>query len=304
MKHPLIKPLLNVLLIIFGNLLFAIAVNAVIIPNQLGEGGITGLTLYFLYAFGWNNAIASFIINTCLLIIGWRFLDGKTIIYTLLSILAMTIFLQYVHIGEFVPENTLVAPAVSGVIIGLAIGIVIHGNGTTAGTDIIALILNKYLGISVSKAFLIIDFLIIIPLTSEIGLEKGVMTVGTLLVASKTLSFILDGFNPRKAVTIISDSHQEIAKQLSEVLDRGITVLNGYGYYTKLDKHILYIVINQRQLLTLQKIVHRIDPKAFVTVTDINQVVGEGFTYFIDPKVDNVLDSLAHHSDIESQILE
>lgn len=296
MKRKHIKTLLNILLVLLGNFIFAIAINSVIIPNQLGEGGITGLTLFFLYVFGWNNAITSFIINTCLLVIGWRFLDKKTIIYTILSIVALSVFLQYVHLGEFVPENTLIAPIISGVMVGAAIGIVIHGNGTTAGTDIIVMILNKYLGISISKGFLMIDLMIIIPLTTVIGLEKGVMTLGTLFVASRTLSYILDGQNPKKAVTIISQSHQEIATKLSDVLERGITVLNGYGFYTKMDKHILYIVISQRQLLTLQKIVHSIDPKAFITVTDINQVVGEGFTFFIDPDVDNALDAQEHNN--------
>ncbi|MBR7928305.1 YitT family protein [Aerococcaceae bacterium zg-ZUI334] len=287
MNKKLRDIIFSILLVLLGNLIFAIAINAVVIPNHLGEGGITGFSLFCLYVFGWNNAIVSFVANVILLIIGWTYLEKRTIIYTLLSIVAMSLFLQYVNIGTFVPENTLVAPLVAGFLIGLGIGIVILGNGTTAGTDIIALIMNKYLGISVSRAFLILDILILIPLTFVIGLEKGVLTIGTLLVASQTLSFILEGFNPRKAVTIISNKHEEIATRLTKILDRGVTIMNGYGFYTKHEKHIIYIVINQRQLLTLQKIIHEIDPKAFVTVADIHQVTGEGFTYFIDTEAEN-----------------
>lgn len=287
MDKNLQKILMNIILVLLGNFIFAITINSVVIPNHLGEGGITGFSLFFLYVFGWNNAIVSFIANAIILIIGWKYLDPKTIYYTLLAIVSLSLFLQYVKLGEFVPENTIVAPLLSGFLIGLSIGIVIHGNGTTAGTDILALVMNKYLGISVAKALLILDIMILIPLIFVIGLEKGVMTIITMLVTSQTLSFILEGYNPRKAVTIVSEKHQEIAEKITDVLERGITVLNGYGFYTKRDKHVLYIVINQRQLLTLQKIVNTIDPKAFVTVTDIHQVVGEGFTFFIDTDTDN-----------------
>lgn len=282
MKNKNMQLIINLLLILIGNLIFAIAINAVVIPNHLGEGGVTGITLFLLYVFGWNNAVASFLINAVLMVIGWKYLDPKTIIYTLLSILSMSLFLQFVHIGTFIPENSLIAPAVAGALIGIAIGIVIRGNGTTGGTDIVALILNKFFGISIARAFLILDILILIPLTFVIGLEKGVMTVGTIIIASKVINYVLEGYNPRKAVTIVSDHHEVIAKQLLEVLDRGITVMNGYGFYTKKEKHVLYIVVNQRQLLPLQKIVHSLDPKAFITVADIHQVVGEGFTYFLD----------------------
>lgn len=287
MKKKHLQIIYNVLLVLLGNFIFAVAINSITIPNQLGEGGITGFSLFTLYVFGWNNATVSLIVNIFLLIIGWKFLDRKTILYTILAIFSLSFFLNFVHIGEFVPENTIIAPVASGFLIGVAIGIVIHGNGTTAGTDIIALIMNKYLGISIPKSFLILDVLIIIPLTFVIGLEKGVLTIFTLYVTSKVMTFILEGYNPRKAVTIVSQQHQEIAQKISEVLDRGITVLNGYGFYTKMDKHVLYVVISQRQLLTLQKIVHSIDPKAFVTVTDIHQVVGEGFTFFIDTEATN-----------------
>ncbi|MGX7078112.1 YitT family protein [Globicatella sanguinis] len=286
MKKDHIRILVNIFLVLLGNFIFSIAINSVIIPNELGEGGITGFSLFFLYVFNWNNAIVSFVVNTILLIIGWKFLDKKTIFYTILAIASLSIFLQYIHLGAFIPENTIVAPLVAGFLIGLSVGIVIHGNGTTAGTDILALMMKKYLGISVARGLLILDIMIITPLTFVIGLEKGVMTVITLLITSQVLSFILEGFNPRKAVTIVSNEHQAIAQKITDTLDRGITVLNGYGFYTQLEKHVLYIVISERQLLALQKIVHEIDPKAFVTVTDIHQVVGEGFTFFIEPEND------------------
>lgn len=282
MKKDYLKIGVNIMLVIIGNILFAVAINSIVIPNELGEGGITGFSLFFYYVLGWNNAVVSFVANAILLILGWRYLDAKTILYTILAIVTLSLSLQYVHLGEFVPENTVIAPLVAGFVIGVSIGIVIHGNGTTAGTDILALMMKKYLGISVAKGLLILDILIITPLTFVIGLERGVMTIITLVVTSQVLSFMLEGYNPRKAVTIISNHHEEIAQKITQILERGITVLNGYGFYTGLDKHVLYIVINERQLLTLQKIIHEIDPKAFVTVTDIHQVVGEGFTFFID----------------------
>lgn len=268
-------------MVIIGTFLYALTVNAVVIPNTLGEGGATGMTLMIFYWLGWNPAIVSFVLNAILLVIGWRHLEKRQIMYTIVSMVVMSVALEYTTGFSFVSDNTVVAAVAGGVLSGLAIGIVSLGGGTTGGTEIIAWILKKYLGIGVSVGLLLIDFLVVVPLTIQIGLEKAMLTLIMLYVMSKVLNFIIEGFNPKKSITIISKQHEAIAAAIQEKVDRGITILDGKGYYSREAHQILYIVINRHQLINVQNIIYELDPKAFVIITDVQQVIGEGFTFYL-----------------------
>lgn len=272
---------ISILMVIIGTFLYAFTVNAVIIPNTLGEGGATGMTLMIFYWLGWNPAIVSFVLNAILLVIGWRHLEKRQIIYTIVSMVVMSVALEYTTDFSFVTDNTVVAAVAGGVLSGLAIGIVSLGGGTTGGTEIIAWIMKKYLGIGVSVGLLLVDFLVVVPLTIQIGLEKAMLTLIMLYVMSKVLNFIIEGFNPKKSITIISKQHEAIAMSIQEKIDRGITILDGKGYYSREAHQILYIVINRHQLINVQNIIYELDPKAFVIITDVQQVIGEGFTFYL-----------------------
>ncbi|WP_338489063.1 YitT family protein [Ruoffia tabacinasalis] len=276
----------NLALVLIGTFIFSIAINSIVIPNQLGEGGVTGITLLLFYVFGISPSLSNFIINAIIMLIGWKFLEKETIFYTLVAIVSMSLFLEFVFLPSFIPTNSLLGPLASGFLIGLGIGIVILGHGTTAGVDIIALIINKYMGLQVSIALLILDVMIVIPLTVVIGLEKGLLTLISLYITSKILNFVMEGYNPKKAIMVVSNKHDEIAEEIMKRVDRGITVLKGYGYYSKAEKDVLYVVINRIQLIKVQRIINDIDSNAFVTVTGIQQVLGEGFTFNLDQSHD------------------
>lgn len=277
----------TLLLITLGTFIFSIAVNSVVIPNELGEGGITGVNMLLLYVFKINPAISNLVINTVILFIGWKLLEKKTLYYTFFAIGMMSFFLQYNHLPVFTPENTVLAPLLSGILIGTGVGIVILAGGTTAGTDIIALIVNKYLGIPVSSALLIIDAIIVTSLSLVIGLEKGILSLISTFITSQIINFIIEGSNPKRAVMIVSEYHEQIGQEIMKKINRGITVFNGYGFYSKQEKNVLYVVINRIQLIKLQHLIYEIDPNAFVTVSGIQQVIGEGFTFFKEDQPTN-----------------
>ncbi|HAK1318240.1 TPA: YitT family protein, partial [Listeria monocytogenes] len=157
-------------------------------------------------------------------------------------------------------------------------GLIMNGGGTTAGSAILAKIANKYLGWNTSYALLFFDLLVVIPSVFVIGFENMLFTIVSLYISTKVLDFILEGYNPKKSVTIISDYYEEIATEIDANLERGITLFNGQGFYMRQDKKILYIVISRDQLLPLTKIVNKYDEKAFFIINDVQSVVGEGFT--------------------------
>ena len=228
------------ILVSLGCFIFSYTINALVIANHFGEGGITGLTLLGFYTLQIDPALSNLILNGFLLLIGYRYLERKTMVYTVLAVFELPTFLKVTQDWPvFVPENLVVAGVAAGVLVGIALGLVILGKGTTAGTDIIAMMMHKYLGWSVSSSLLMIDFIIVTPLAFVIGFEKAVLTLIMLFIASKVINFILEGFNPRKAIMIISDKYDEIGQRIQTDLDRGITVLDGHGFYSKEKRQVL-----------------------------------------------------------------
>ena len=278
MTHKQKTMFFNVVKIALGSFIFAVGVNMFALSNNLGEGGVTGITMLLYYSNGWSPALTNVIFNFFLMLIGYKYLDKITMYYTILAIALMSLFLNYTDHWIFQSDQTIVAAVTAGTLLGVGMGLIMKGNGTTAGTAILAKLANKYLGWNTSYALLFFDFFIVIASVWVIGLESMLFTFISLAVSTKVLDFILEGSNPKKSVVIISESHELIAEQVSQKLDRGITIVNGTGYYQKDPKQILYIVVSRQQLLPLQKIIMENDPNAFVIINDAQSVIGEGFT--------------------------
>ena len=220
------KLITNTIKIIIGSFIFAISVNYFAISNDLGEGGVTGITMILYYLYAWSPALTNLILNGILLIIGWRFLDKATVLYTILAMLCMSLFLNITHEWHFVTNQRIVAALGAGVLMGAGMGLIMLGNGTTAGSAIIAKLLNKFLGWNVSYALLFCDIFVVAFSVAVIGIESLILTVVSLYVSTKVLDYLLEGFNPKKAVTIISKHHEELAAAIDQEIERGITVFD------------------------------------------------------------------------------
>ena len=269
--------MIDILFIILGAFFFALAVNLFVIPNEFGEGGVTGLTIIFYYLFQWSPGLVNLIINSFLLIAGYKFLDKTTTIYTIIAVLFNSLFL---HLTESwsIPSDELILNAVfGGIFTGVGIGMIIRVGGTTAGTAILARMTNKYLDWNISYSLLFFDLIVVFCSYFIIGAESLMYSIVMLYVGTKVMDFIIEGLNPKKAVMIISKEQDKIAEQVNNVMERGVTVLSGHGYYTKSPKEVLYIVISKQEVSALKKIVKAIDIDAFVTIHDVRDVFGEGF---------------------------
>lgn len=261
-----------------GSFIFAISVNYFAISNSLGEGGVTGITMMLYYVYHWSPALTNLLFNGLLLLIGWKFLDKLTVIYTIVAMGFMSLFLSMTHQLHFFTEQRIAAALAAGVLMGAGMGLIMLGNGTTAGSAIVAKLLNKFLGWNVSYALLFCDILVVAASVFVIGIESMILTIVSLYVSTKVLDYLLEGFNPKKAVTIISTKYTELADTIDQEIERGITVFDAKGYYSKEERPVLYVVINRQQLLPITKIINRIDPEAFVIVSEVQNVIGEGFT--------------------------
>ncbi|MEK3750516.1 YitT family protein [Paenibacillus sp. FSL E2-8871] len=271
------KRISDIVSIIVGALLFSLAVNLFVIPNEFGEGGVTGLTMITYYLYQWSPGIVSLILNALLLIVGYKFLDKTTTVYTIIAVFFNSLFLILTKNWHIASDELIINTIFGGILSGVGIGMIIRVGGTTAGSTIIARILHKFLDWNVSYALLLVDLVVVFASYFIIGVQSLMFTIVMLYVATKVMDFIIEGVNPKKAVTIVSKEQDKIAEQVNGIMDRGVTVIYGRGYYTKEPKELLYIVISKQEVTMLKKIVRSIDKEAFIAIHDVRDVFGEGF---------------------------
>lgn len=280
-----IKALRSWLPIASGTAIYAFGLHYFVIPNEIMEGGVTGISLLLQYAFGYPVSLTTLIINIPLFIIGWRKIGNAAMINTVLGTVTLAVFLRIMEIAidrnwiiPFQAENDFfLATLYAGVTLGLGLGIVFRFGGTTGGTDIIAKLLSKANGWSIGQVILAVDALVIGTSLLYIPKEKVLYTLVAVFVASRVIDFITEGAYSVKAFTIMSDKGEQIAKAITQEMDRGVTLFPAKGAYSNDTKTVVYSVVGRQETRTLKTIVKRIDPQAFIVISDVHDVLGEGF---------------------------
>jgi len=274
-----------IIAIIAGSAIYAFGLLYFIIPNELMEGGVTGITVLLNYAFNLSPSISTMILNIPLFLIGMKILGKRQSIYTGIGIASLTLFLWLFELlinrGFVVPFHTehdyILASLYAGVTLGAGLGIVFRFGGTTGGSDIIARIINRKFGFSMGQIILSLDILIIGLSLIYIPLERILYTFVAVFIASKVIDFIQEGAYAAKAFTIISDKAPDLAEHISTEMERGVTLIPAVGVYSKQAKHMIYCVVSRQEIRRLTEIVKSLDPRAFIIINDVNDVHGEGF---------------------------
>lgn len=281
----IISRLKMIIPIIVGTAIYAFGLLYFIIPNQLMEGGITGVTILLKYAFDIPPSLSTLILNIPLFIIGWLSLGKKQMVYTGLGIFSLTFFLWFfeklIYLGFISPFVTqydyILASLYAGVTLGAGLGIVFRFGGTTGGSDIVARICNKKFGWSMGQVILALDVIIIGASLLFIPKEKILYTLVAVFIASKVIDFIQEGAYAAKAFTIISDHAHEMADLITKEMDRGVTLIPAIGAYSKQAKYMVYCIVSRQEIRRLTMIVKSVDPRAFIIINDVRDVHGEGF---------------------------
>lgn len=272
------RKLIDYAALIFGSFIFAIGINYFAIPNMLSEGGVIGITIITYYLFEWSPGLVSFIINLALVAIGYKFFSKRTIIYTVITIIFSSIFLELTkNWGEQLGSDTLLAALFAGLFVGGGLGMIFRVGGTSGGATTVARMLQQWLGWSVGKAMLVIDISVILLSAFVIGKEKAMFTLVAVYVGAKVIDKIVDGADDRKAVMIISKHQEDIRRELLTTMGRGVTILDGRGGYTLEKQAILYIIINQAEIVQLRRILERVDEDAYVTINNVQEIFKRGF---------------------------
>lgn len=272
----------NIIFILIGAAIFSFGLVNFNMQNNLGEGGFTGLTLLMYFLWGWDPAITNIILNVPVFFIGWKYLGRNTFIYTIIGTFSVSLFLAIFQIKpiymDLQSDMTLVA-LFAGVFIGAGLGIIFRYGGTTGGVDIIARLVHKYAGWSMGKTMFLFDAIVIATsVVMYLELREGMYTLVAVYISARVIDFIQEGAYSARGATIISSMSNEIAKVIIKDMDRGVTVLAGKGSFTGETRDVLYCVVGRNEIVRLKNLINGIDPHAFVAVSSVHDVVGEGFT--------------------------
>ena len=271
------KTIRDIILVMIGSFIFSAGINAFVISGNLGEGGVTGIAIVLYYAFHISPGITNFVLNAILIIVGYKYLSKRSTYLTIFATVLISIFLGLTETWHVETGNVVINAVFGGTCVGLGIGIIVLAGGTTAGTVILARIVNKYLDISTPYALLFFDLIVVLISLTEIPLVQCLVTVMSLYIRTKVMEFVIEGLNTKTAMTIISSRPNEVAKAIDQQVGRGLTILNGHGYYTREEKDVLYVVISKTQVSRAKRIIKNIDENAFLVIHDVRDVYGNGF---------------------------
>lgn len=262
----------SIILILLGTSLSALAYTHLIIPNRMLSGGVGGLSLIINRITGMPTGTLVFLINIPILILGYRKIGGKFIILTIMAVLSFSMLLDWFPTQPVV-DDMLLASVFGGALNGIGLGLVLKAGGSTGGTDVIGIVLNRMYSFSLGEVMLAFNGLIVLASALLFDLNSALYTLITMFVTSRTVDAIQDS-KDRKTALIVSDHAEEIAVKIHEDLHRGVTFLQGEGSYQRGSRKVIMCVLTRFEIAHLKEVVLSLDPKAFMTITDTNEVIG------------------------------
>lgn len=273
----------TMILVTVGTFFVAAAFSVFLIPNEIAPGGVSGFATLLNALFDWSVGLVVLILNIPLFIGGWKKRGIRFMVLSLVSTLLLSFFIETIRLPgnwvEIVQEDLLLSTIFGGVMMGFGLGLVIREGCTTGGTDLLAMIIHdKFPTIRVAWVLFAIDFIVVVSAVVFLSPLKGLYALVALYIGATVMDFVQTGIDSAKAFMVVSDYSDEIAKAIIKSMDRGVTLLDGYGGYSREKKSIVLCVVRRGQIAMLRSIVKEIDDKAFLMMYDVKEVEGEGFT--------------------------
>jgi uncharacterized membrane-anchored protein YitT (DUF2179 family) len=264
----------NIILIALGSVVSAVAVNSILIPKQFLAGGFTGLAMLIHYVLPpMPVGVAYFALNVPLFIFGWMFVGRRFFFYSIAGMLIYSLAVL-IPVPEITLEDHLLNALVAGIITGIGSGLLLRSLGSAGGTDILAIIILKKFSVRLGTTSLGFNVILMLTAISHISLEMVLYTLICIYVSAVFVNLVVTGLSQRKAVMIISSRWDEISKEIMTKMDRGITVIYGEGCYSGNQQKILYSVIPFQDLPRFKALIRKVDPDAFVVITETQEVMG------------------------------
>lgn len=271
---------LDFILIFAGCIIASLGVNLFLVNAQLLSGGATGVALILQYLYNIPSGITVFLINIPLFFVSYKMLNKKFTLYSAVGMMSLSISLMITKpLSSLVKVDDILLYCIyGGVLCGLGYGLVFSRNSSTGGTDIITMVLRKkYSNFEIGKLSFGLNCVIVFIGALIFGLPRALYTLISMFVQGIVVDRVINGFNSKKLLLILTEKEEEIIKYVIKDMNRGVTSLVAEGEYTHELRKMLYIAVTSAQMVPLKNKILRIDPKAFITIIDVSEVNGKGF---------------------------
>ncbi|WWE27392.1 YitT family protein [Levilactobacillus brevis] len=278
---------IDLLMIGIGCAMFAFGLVFFNIANHLADGGISGITLIFRALFHIDPAYSTILINVPLIIIGWRFLGRQSLIYTIYGTGMLSLCLwvwQRVPLTIALHGDLLISALGAGIIGGFGSGLLYRYGGTTGGTDIIARIFERFRGVPMGRTLLYLDVVVLLISLVYIDIQHMAYTLIYSYVFARIVNFTQEGAYAARGVIVVSENYQQITDEIMTELERGVSLVNGEGGFSHQERKMIYVVVAPSELYRLRQIIQRNDSRAFISVINVNEALGEGFSFGLPDK--------------------
>lgn len=276
-KTTVKKRIIHLVMILVGSIIAGFSLEICLLPNRIIDGGVVGISMMLHHVTGIGLSIFLVVINIPFVYLGYKLIGKSFAVYTLFGILSLSFWTELFSNYDTFFYDPLLAAVFGGIILGVGIGIVMRGGGCLDGTEILAIIFSQRLPLSVGEIIMIFNVFIFGAAGVILGWEQALYSMLTYFVVTKAIDVVLTGLNESKACFIITNEKEAITDALLQRLGRGITVMEAEGGYSKNQKTVLYVIITKLEISKLKSIVEDIDPAAFVTISDVYEVMGGNF---------------------------
>ncbi len=260
-----------------GAALASVGLEIFMVPNNIIDGGIVGISIISSNLTNLPLGAFIFVLNLPFLFIGYKQIGKTFVISTLFSVTILSIGVTVLHPIPGLTHDVLLAAVFGGIILGIGVGLIIRYGGSLDGTEIVAIILDKRTGFSIGEIVMFFNIFILSSAGLFFGWDKAMYSLLAYFIAFKVIDITVEGLDESKAVMIVSEKPEQIAEMLMARLGRGVTFLDGKGGYTGEVKSVLYSVVTRLEIAKLKAIVDEIDENAFITISDVHEVMGGRF---------------------------
>lgn len=260
----------KILLMVLGSVIASVGLEIFLIPNNIIDGGITGISIIANHFINLPLGIFIFLLNLPFLIVGYKQI-GKTFAFsTLFSVICLSIGVSVLHPIPGITHDILLATIFGGIILGAGVGLIIRNGGSLDGTEIVAIILDKRIGFSIGEIVMFFNLFILGASGIVFGWDRAMYSLIAYFIAFKTIDITVEGLNESKSVIVVSDKHKEISSALTSRLGRGVTLLHGEGAYKGDTTNVIYVVVSRLEIAKLRSIVHDFDENALISIASVD----------------------------------
>lgn len=272
--HMVFKTIRKYVILFLGTVIAAAALEFFLIPNNIIDGGIVGISIITSYLTNIPLGVFTFALNIPFLIFGYKQIGRTFVLSSLFSIISFSIWVSIFHPIPGLTEDVLLAAVFGGVILGIGVGLIIRHGGSLDGTEIVAIVLSKRIVFSVGQIVMFFNIFILSSAGIVFGWDRAMYSLLAYFIAFKVIDITIEGLNEAKAAMIVTANGADISAAIRDRLGRGVTIMEGKGGFTLKDTTILYSVITRLEVSKLKGIVSDNDENAFVTISDVYDIMG------------------------------